>query len=104
LELKSELNYRILGSSRSFFFRLLKRKNINNKLITRIKRVATISTGNVAVSNPLPSGTPSPELGADPGLIAAVVPQNMLVNTKSSVAVTTILFNLFSPLMISFYL
>jgi hypothetical protein len=47
--------------------------------------------------NPLPSETPSPELGAGPGLIsAATVPQKMLPKTKSSIAIPTIFFNFFS--------
>ncbi|MCW3997365.1 MAG: hypothetical protein NWF10_02195 [Candidatus Bathyarchaeota archaeon] len=83
LELKPELNYRLFSNSYTFFFRFLKSKNNNNKPIRRITRIIIVSTGNVVNSNPLLSGTPSPELGADPGLIVAVVAQNMLEKTKA---------------------
>jgi hypothetical protein len=53
-----------------------------------------ISTGNIVGSNPLPSGTPSPELGAGPGLVlAATVSQKKLVTTNSSIVRLTILLN-----------
>jgi hypothetical protein len=91
------LNHGLFGNPHRFFFRLLKRKNINNKPIRRSRRIITNSTVNVVGSNPLPSGTPSPELGAGPGLVlAATAPQNMLAKTKSSIAIPTILFNYFS--------
>ena len=48
--------------------------------------------------NPLPSGMPSPELGADPTLFsAATIPQTILVKTNRTNETLTILFILFYP-------
>ncbi|MFH0748735.1 MAG: hypothetical protein V1915_02290 [Candidatus Bathyarchaeota archaeon] len=91
------MNHGFFGNPHHFFFRLIKRKNIKNKPIRRIRRKSTRSTVNVAGSNPLPSETPSPELGAGPGLVVATtVPQKVLAKTKSSSAIPTILFKYFS--------
>ena len=69
---------------------------MNDKPI-RIRRISPNSTVKSVGSNPLPSGTPSPELGAGPGpVLAATVPRNVLAKTKSERSMPTVIFNFFS--------